>query len=143
MTDDNLNKIIAHTDVVLNNWTQTVSVIHAGQSIDISSDAIGRLSTIPVKAPINSQIQLPHDSKYRFNILQFKGLDQLKSIKRLILGPSFCPGCQMVASHHIYASPHCQGTLHFSCSKHHITRTDNAKMFSQGNMSMDNKKTRP
>jgi hypothetical protein len=138
MTDDILNKIIAHTDIVLKNWTQTVSVIHAGQSIDISSAANGRLSTIPVKAPINLQLELPHDSKYRFGSLQFKGLDQIKSIKHLILGQSFCPGCQMVASHHKRASPHPQGTWHFACSKHRISWTDNAKMFSQGNMSMDN-----
>jgi hypothetical protein len=104
----------------------------------ISSAANCRLSTIPVKAPINSQLELPHDSKYRFDSLQFKGLDQLKSIKCLILGPSFCPGCQMVASHHTCASPHCQGTWHFACSKHRISRTDNAKMLSQSNMSMDN-----
>ncbi len=56
MTDDILNKIIAHTDVVLKNWTQTVSVIHAGQLVDISSAGDGRLSTIPVKAPIKAMV---------------------------------------------------------------------------------------
>jgi hypothetical protein len=42
MTDNVLNKIIAHTDVSKIGHR----VIHAGQSIDISSAANGKLSTI-------------------------------------------------------------------------------------------------
>ncbi len=55
MTDDILHDIIAHTDI-LRNWTQTLSVIHDGVSIDISSTANGKLSTIPVGAPKTSQL---------------------------------------------------------------------------------------
>jgi hypothetical protein len=137
MTDDILHDIIAHTDI-LRNWTQTLSVIHAGVSIDISSAANGKLSTIPVGAPKTSQLQLPSDSRYRFDSLQFKGLAQLYSIRRLILGPSFCPGCQMVSSHHKSTSPHRQGTWHFACSKHRVSRNDNTTHFSPGHMSMKN-----
>jgi len=137
MTDDILHDIIAHTDI-LRNWTQTLSVIHDGVSIDISSAANGKLSTIPVGAPKTSQLRLPSDSRYRFDSLQFKGLAQLNSIRRLILGPSFCPGCQMVSSHHTSTSPHRQGTWHFACSKHRVSRNDNTTHFSPGHMSMKN-----
>jgi hypothetical protein len=112
MTDDILHDIIAPTDII-RNWTQTISVIHDGVLIDISSAANGKLSTIPVGIPNSSQLGLPNDSRYRFDSLQFKGLAQLNSIRRLILGPSFCPGCQMVSSHHTSASPHRQGSWHF------------------------------
>jgi len=94
MTDDILHDIIARTDILCN-WTQTFSVIHDGVSIDISSAANGKLSTILVGAPETSQLRLHSDSRYRFDSLQFKGLAQLNSIRRLILGPSFCTGCQM------------------------------------------------
>ena len=57
MTDEILHDIIAHTDK-LSNWTQTISVIHDGVSIDISSAANGKLSTIPVGAPNSSQLGL-------------------------------------------------------------------------------------
>jgi hypothetical protein len=137
MTDDILNEIITHTNE-LNNWTQTVFVIHDSVVIDISSAANGKLSTIPVEAPINLQFECPNDSKYRFDSLQFKGLDQLKSTKHLILSPLFCRGCKIVASHYKSASPHCQGTWHFACSKHHVSQTDNMNVFSQGHMSMNN-----
>ena len=45
MTDDILHDIIVHTDI-LRNWTQTLSVIHDGVSINISSAANGNLSII-------------------------------------------------------------------------------------------------
>ncbi len=53
MTDAILHDIIALTDI-LSNWTQTISVIHNSVSIDISSAASGKLSTIPVSAPNSS-----------------------------------------------------------------------------------------
>ena len=137
MTDDILHDIIAHTDI-LRNWTQTLSVIHDGVSIDISSAANGKLSTILVGAPKTSQLRLPSDSRYRFDSLQFKGLAQLNSIRRLILGPSFCPGCQMVSSHHTSTSPHRQGTWHFACSKHRVSRNDNTTHFSPGHITIKN-----
>jgi len=137
MTDEILHDIIAHTDK-LSNWTQTISVIHDGVSIDISSAANGKLSTIPVGAPNSSQLGLPSGSRYRFDSLQYKGLVQLKSITRLILGPSFCPGCQMMSSHQSPASPHRQGTWEFACSKHRASRIDNTPFFSPGHMSMKN-----
>jgi hypothetical protein len=77
MNDDLLNEIIAHTDE-FKNWTQTVFVIHGGVSIDTSAAANGNLSTILVKAPIKLQLEFPNDSKYRFDSLQFKRLDQSK-----------------------------------------------------------------
>ena len=120
MTDDILHDIIAHTDI-LRNWTQTLSVIHDG-------DFFRCLET--------SQLRLPSDSRYRFDSLQFKGLAQLNSIRHLILGPSFWTGCQMVSSHHRSASPHRQGTWHFACSKHRVSRNDNTTHFSPGHMSM-------
>ena len=119
MTDDILHDIIAHTDI-LRNWTQTISVIHDGILIHISSAANGKLSTMPVGVPNSSQLGLPNDSRYRFD-----------SIRRLILGPSFCPGYQMVTSHHKSASPHRQGTWHFACSKHRVSRNDNTTFFLQ------------
>ena len=109
--------------------------------IDISSAANGKLSTIPVGVPKTSQLRLPSDSRYRFDSLQFKGLAQLNSIRHLILGTSFCPGCQMVSSHHTSTSPHCQGTWHFACSKHRVSRNDNTTHFSPGHMSMKNNMT--
>ena len=81
MTDDILHDIIVHTDI-LRNWTQTLSVIHDGVSIDISFAANDKLSTNPVRAPKTSQLRLPSDSRYRFDSLQFKGLAQLNSIRR-------------------------------------------------------------
>ena len=56
MTDDILHDIIAHTDI-LRNWTQTISVIHDGILIDISSAANGKLSTIPREQPLSYLIK--------------------------------------------------------------------------------------
>ena len=121
--------------------TQTYSAI--GLRLFLSYMMVFQLIFLPLLMVSCPQYLSVHQKLLSYDFLvtdglQFEGLAQLNSIRCLILGPSFCPGCQMVSSHHTSTSPHRQGTWHFACSKHRVSRNDNTTHFSPGHMSMKN-----
>jgi len=127
--------------------TQTYSAI--GLRLFLSYMMVFQLIFLPLLMVSCPQYLSVHQKLLSYDFLvtdglQFKGLAQLNSIRCLILGPSFCPGCQMVSSHHTSTSQHHQGTWYFACSKHRVSRNDNTTHFSPGHsMSMKTSNNRP
>lgn len=87
------NNILRFTEE-LNKWSSKFIVTHDGQTVDVSSGAMGSESIAPSGIPPQS-ICYPC-SKYRFDETKFYSIAQKDALFSMIMSPTCIDGCRLV-----------------------------------------------
>jgi hypothetical protein len=90
----------------LNTWSSKFIVTHNGQSIDISSVAMGKSSTGPCGVPLQD-IRFPC-TVYQFDEKKYHTISQEDDLVTMIMSPSWIDGCKLVSQK--------KGTIFQKCS---------------------------